>query len=265
MTPIVQHHPVGAKTPGLPRFAGRRPVAPRRLRVCAPWCGPRSVSSSRSAAGLLVAYVGLAVSISGQDRLVGGLVLVLGLWLMVAAPVVHDRLHRERGEESHAAVGQGRPQEAALVAGPLGRVAGAGSELAEPDPPYGVVRALLQHQRRPAPGRLDVLQQVRLVDLGPDAPARSRAPRRRTARRTGGSTTRGRRTRSRAAAGTARRTTGGRRRSPRRRRPRSRSSPTRSSGSARRPAGRGGCSTLSPSTIRMSGLRTTTDSPGTTS
>jgi hypothetical protein len=58
------------------------------------------------AAGLLVAYVGLAVSISGQDRFVGVLVLVLGLWSMLSAPVVHDRVHRERGEESHAVWGR---------------------------------------------------------------------------------------------------------------------------------------------------------------
>jgi hypothetical protein len=59
------------------------------------------------AAGLLVAYVGLAVCISGQHRFEGGLVLFLGLWLMLAAPIVHDRLHRERGEESHALWGRG--------------------------------------------------------------------------------------------------------------------------------------------------------------
>jgi hypothetical protein len=58
------------------------------------------------AVGLLVAYVGLAVSISGQDRPVGALVIVLGLWLMLAAPIVHDRVHRENGEESHALWGR---------------------------------------------------------------------------------------------------------------------------------------------------------------
>jgi len=57
--------------------------------------------------GLLVAYVGLAVTISGQDQLIGFLVLALGLWLLLAAPVVHDRLHRERGEEGHAVWGRG--------------------------------------------------------------------------------------------------------------------------------------------------------------
>ena len=58
------------------------------------------------AAGLLVAYVGLAVTISGQDKFAGCLVLVFGLWLMVSAPVTHDRVHRERGEESHALWGR---------------------------------------------------------------------------------------------------------------------------------------------------------------
>lgn len=58
------------------------------------------------AAGSLVAYVGFAVSISGQDRFAGCLVLVFGLWLMLSAPVVHDRVHRERGEESHALWGR---------------------------------------------------------------------------------------------------------------------------------------------------------------
>ena len=58
------------------------------------------------AVGLLVAYIGIAVFISGQDRFAGFLVLVLGLWLMVYAPVVHDRIHRERGEESHALWGR---------------------------------------------------------------------------------------------------------------------------------------------------------------
>jgi hypothetical protein len=58
------------------------------------------------AGGLLVAYMGLAVTISGDDRFMGFLVLVLGLWLMLYAPVVHDRVHRERGEESHAVWGR---------------------------------------------------------------------------------------------------------------------------------------------------------------
>ena len=58
-------------------------------------------------AAVLVAYVGLAVFISGRDQLAGGLVLLLGLWWMVSAPHVHDRLHRERGEDSHAVWGRG--------------------------------------------------------------------------------------------------------------------------------------------------------------
>jgi hypothetical protein len=55
---------------------------------------------------VLVSYVGLAVVISGDNQLAGALVLVLGLWSLVAAPVVHDRLHRERGEASHAVWGR---------------------------------------------------------------------------------------------------------------------------------------------------------------
>jgi hypothetical protein len=58
------------------------------------------------AAALLVAYVGLAVTISGENRFAGVLVLGVGVWSMVAAPVVHDRLHRERGEPSHAVWGR---------------------------------------------------------------------------------------------------------------------------------------------------------------
>ena len=57
-------------------------------------------------AAVLVAYVGLAVLISGRNRFAGGLVLLLGLWWMMSAPVVHDRLHRERGEDSHAVWGR---------------------------------------------------------------------------------------------------------------------------------------------------------------
>ncbi len=58
-------------------------------------------------AAVLVAYVGLAVFISGRNPFVGALVLLLGLWWMVSAPVVHDQLHRERGEDSHAVWGRG--------------------------------------------------------------------------------------------------------------------------------------------------------------
>lgn len=58
------------------------------------------------AAAMLVAYVGLAVSISSQDRLIGIVVLTLGLWWMLSAPIVHDRLHLERGEDPHALWGR---------------------------------------------------------------------------------------------------------------------------------------------------------------
>jgi hypothetical protein len=57
--------------------------------------------------GLLVVYIGLAVFISGRDRFAGALVLVLGLWTMIAAPIAHDRQHREAGEDSHAVWGRG--------------------------------------------------------------------------------------------------------------------------------------------------------------
>jgi hypothetical protein len=58
------------------------------------------------AAGVLVAYVGLAVYVTGRDRFVGALVLIFGLWSMLSAPIVHDRLHRERGEDAHALWGK---------------------------------------------------------------------------------------------------------------------------------------------------------------
>ena len=53
-------------------------------------------------AGALIAYVGLAVFVSGEAGLVGGGILVLGVWLMLAAPAAHERAHRERGEAGHA-------------------------------------------------------------------------------------------------------------------------------------------------------------------
>jgi hypothetical protein len=58
------------------------------------------------ATGMLVAYIGLAVSISGRDRFAGIIVLVVGLWLMVSAPVVHDRAHRDAGQDGHAVWGK---------------------------------------------------------------------------------------------------------------------------------------------------------------
>jgi hypothetical protein len=57
-------------------------------------------------AATLVAYVGLAVCVSGRHRFVGAFVLILGVWSMVQAPVVHDRLHIERGERPHAVWGK---------------------------------------------------------------------------------------------------------------------------------------------------------------
>jgi hypothetical protein len=59
------------------------------------------------AVGLLVAYIGLAVWISGQDHFAGALVLGFGLWFMLSAPIVHDRVHRDHGEASHALWGRG--------------------------------------------------------------------------------------------------------------------------------------------------------------
>jgi hypothetical protein len=56
---------------------------------------------------LLVAYVGLAVFLSGRSRFAGGLVLLFGVWSLLYLPVVHDRVHRERGEPSHALWGKG--------------------------------------------------------------------------------------------------------------------------------------------------------------
>lgn len=58
-------------------------------------------------AGLLVTYIGLAVTVSDRHRAAGVLVLALGVWATVAVPVVHDRVHRESGEPSHALWGRG--------------------------------------------------------------------------------------------------------------------------------------------------------------
>lgn len=58
------------------------------------------------AVAVLLTYVGLAVAISGEHRLAGVPVLVFGLWSLVAAPVTHDRWHRERGERGHAVWGR---------------------------------------------------------------------------------------------------------------------------------------------------------------
>ena len=59
------------------------------------------------AVSVLVSYVGLAIFVSGEHRFVGFLVLVAGLWSLVGAPILHDRLHRERGEDPHAIWGRG--------------------------------------------------------------------------------------------------------------------------------------------------------------
>ena len=59
------------------------------------------------AVSVLVSYVGLAVFVSGEHRFAGFLVLVGGLWSLVGAPVVHDRLHREHGEDPHVIWGRG--------------------------------------------------------------------------------------------------------------------------------------------------------------
>jgi hypothetical protein len=59
------------------------------------------------AVGLVVAYIGIAVFISGRHEFAGVLGLGLGFWLMLYAPILHDRVHRERGEESHALWGRG--------------------------------------------------------------------------------------------------------------------------------------------------------------
>ena len=57
-------------------------------------------------AALLVTYMGLAITISGRHRFAGVLVLAVGLWAVVAAPLLHDRQHREHGEPSHAVWGR---------------------------------------------------------------------------------------------------------------------------------------------------------------
>jgi membrane protein YdbS with pleckstrin-like domain len=59
------------------------------------------------AVSVLVSYVGLAIFVSGEHRFAGFLVLVGGLWSLVGAPVVHDRLHREHGEDPHVIWGRG--------------------------------------------------------------------------------------------------------------------------------------------------------------
>jgi hypothetical protein len=58
------------------------------------------------ATAVLVGYIGLAITVAGKHRAAGLAVLLLALWSMVAAPVSHDRLHREHGEQSHALWGR---------------------------------------------------------------------------------------------------------------------------------------------------------------
>ena len=58
------------------------------------------------ALSVLVGYVGLAVTMAGKHPVVGFLVLVAALWSLVAAPVVHDRMHRESSEPPHALWGR---------------------------------------------------------------------------------------------------------------------------------------------------------------
>jgi hypothetical protein len=58
------------------------------------------------AVGLMVTYVGLAVTVSGQHRFTGVLVLAAALWATLSVPLVHDQLHRERGEPAHAVWGR---------------------------------------------------------------------------------------------------------------------------------------------------------------
>jgi hypothetical protein len=55
---------------------------------------------------LLVTYVGLAVFVSGRNRFAGVLVLIAGVWSLGYLLVVHDRVHRERGEPRHAVWGR---------------------------------------------------------------------------------------------------------------------------------------------------------------
>lgn len=58
-------------------------------------------------ATLLLGYVGLAVLVSGRHPVAGALVLLVGVWSLVSAPMTHDRMHRERGEPAHAVWGRG--------------------------------------------------------------------------------------------------------------------------------------------------------------
>ena len=54
------------------------------------------------AVSLLVAYVGLALVISGRHHLVGAAVLLFSLSSALSAARAHNEMHRERGEAAHA-------------------------------------------------------------------------------------------------------------------------------------------------------------------
>jgi hypothetical protein len=54
------------------------------------------------AVSLLVAYVGLALVISGRHHLVGAAVLLFSLSSTLSAASAHNQMHRERGETAHA-------------------------------------------------------------------------------------------------------------------------------------------------------------------
>jgi len=58
------------------------------------------------AAAMLAAYIGLAIFVSGDHQLLGFVILLGGGWMMIYAPVLHDRAHRERGEATHAVWGR---------------------------------------------------------------------------------------------------------------------------------------------------------------
>jgi hypothetical protein len=58
------------------------------------------------AVALLVTYIGFAIFMADKHRVGGFLVLVAGIWAFFASPVLHDQLHRERGENSHAVWGR---------------------------------------------------------------------------------------------------------------------------------------------------------------
>lgn len=62
------------------------------------------------AVSLLVAYVGLALVISGRHHLVGAAVLLFSLSSTLSAARLHNEMHRERGEPAHAVWRDIRPR-----------------------------------------------------------------------------------------------------------------------------------------------------------